>query len=185
MTAGSQTDTDLRIAASASPEISAAIIEEVAAWGASAGFPSWAPGSFTGPDSIGMSRLRGDIATNGLYLIWRGGSALGTFSLLERDLLFWPSAGDEALYLHRFAVRRAAAGAGHHAVAWCLQEAKRRGRAYVRLDCLAENPGIRRYYERFGFTAVDEVMLDGTRYSLYQAPAADVSESVTPARRER
>ena len=177
MTAGSQTGADLRISASATPEISAAIIEEVAAWGATEGLPSWAPGSFTGPDSIGMSRLRGDIATNGLYLVWRGDSALGTFSLLERDLLFWPSAGDEALYLHRFAVRRAAAGAGRHAVAWCLQEAQRRGRPYVRLDCLAENPGIRRYYERFGFTSVDETVLDGTHYSLYQAPAADASES--------
>jgi GNAT superfamily N-acetyltransferase len=177
VTAGSQTETDLRIAASATPEISAAIIEEVAAWGAPEAFPSWAPGSFTGPDSIGMSRLRGDIATDGLYLVWRGGSALGTFSLLERDLLFWPNSGDEALYLHRFAVRRGAAGAGRHAVAWCLQETQRRGRAYLRLDCLAENPGIRRYYERFGFTAVDETVLDGTRYSLYQAPAADASES--------
>lgn len=185
MTAGWQTDTDLRIAASATPEISAAILEEVAAWGASGGFPSWAPGSFTGPDSIGMSRLRGDAATNGLYVVWRGDTALGTFSLLERDLLFWPSAGDEALYLHRFAVRRAAAGAGRHAVVWSLEEAQRRGRAYVRLDCLTENPGIRRYYERLGFTAVDEVMLDGTRYSLYEVPVANASESVTPARRER
>jgi hypothetical protein len=175
--AGSKTDTDLRIAVSAAPEISAAIIEEVAAWGASEGFPSWAPGSFTGPDSIGMSRLRGDIATNGLYLVWRGGSALGTFSLLERDLLFWPSAGDEALYLHRFAIRRAAAGAGRHVVAWCLQEAQRRGRAYVRLDCLTGNPGIRRYYERFDFTVVDETVLDGTRYSLYEVPVATVSET--------
>jgi GNAT superfamily N-acetyltransferase len=177
VTAGSQTDTDLRIAAATTPEISASIIEEVAAWGASEEFPSWAPGSFTGPDSIGISRLRGDIATNGLYLIWRGGSALGTFSLLECDFLYWPSAGDDALYLHRFAVRRAAAGAGRHAVAWCMREAQRRGRAYVRLDCLAENPGIRRYYERFGFTAVNETVLDGTRYSLYEVPVAGASES--------
>jgi GNAT superfamily N-acetyltransferase len=185
VTAGWQTDTDLRIAASATPEISAAILEEVAAWGASGGFPSWAPGSFTGPDRIGISRLRGDIATRSLYLVWRGDSAVATFSLLEHDLLFWPSAGDEALYLHRFAVRRAAAGTGRHAVTWCLREARRRGREYVRLDCLAENPGIRRYYERFGFTAVDETVLDGTRYSLYEVPVANASESVTPARRER
>jgi GNAT superfamily N-acetyltransferase len=177
VTAGSQTDTDLRIAACNSPETSAAIIEEVAAWGTWKGFPSWVPGSFTGPESIGISRLRGDIATRSLYLVWRGDSAVATFSLLARDLLFWPSAGDEALYLHRFAVRRAAAGTGRHAVTWCLREARRRGREYVRLDCLAENPGIRRYYERFGFTAVDETVLDGTRYSLYEVPVANASMS--------
>ena len=53
------------------------------------GFPSWMPGSFTGPESIGMSRLRGDIAAGGLHLVWQGSHALATFSLLERDLLYW------------------------------------------------------------------------------------------------
>ena len=172
VTGGPQTDAELRVARSATPEISATIIEEVAAWGAPEGFPSWTAGSFTGPDSIGMSRLLGDIATDSLYLLWRGADAVATFSLLERDSLFWPDAGDEALYLHRFAVRRAAAGAGRHAVEWCLHEARRRGRLFVRLDCLAENPGIRRYYERFGFTAVNERVINGIRYTLCEAAVA-------------
>jgi len=171
---GPPTDTDLRVAGSGEAEVSAAIIEEVAAWGASQGYPSWLPGSFTGPDSLGMSRLRGDIAASSLYLVWRAGTPVATFSLLERDPMYWPAAGDEALYLHRFAVRRAAAGAGHHAVEWCLREARRRDRRYVRLDCLAENPGIRKYYERFGFTAVDETVTDGTRYTLCEVPVGDV-----------
>jgi hypothetical protein len=171
---GPPTDTDLRVAGSGEAEVSAAIIEEVAAWGASQGYPSWLPGSFTGPDSLGMSRLRGDIAARSLYLVWRGGTPVATFSLLERDTMYWPAARDEALYLHRFAVRRAAAGAGRHAVEWCLREARRRDRRYVRLDCLAENRGIRRYYERFGFAAVDETVIDGTRYSLYEVPVGDV-----------
>ena len=161
-----EADTELRVAASREADVSASIIEEVAAWGVSTGFPSWTPGSFTGVDSVGMSRLRSDIAAGGLYLVWRGDGAVATFSLLERDPIYWPFAGDEALYLHRFAVRRMAAGAGSHAVAWCLREASRRGRSLVRLDCLADNPGIRRYYERHGFTAVDETVIDGTRYSL-------------------
>ncbi len=167
-------DTDLRVAVASDPEASAAIIEEVAAWGASRGFPSWRPGSFTGPDSVGMSRLHGDIATRSLHLVWRGATPVATFSLLERDPMFWPAAGDEALYLHRFAVRRTAAGAGRHAVEWCLHEARLRDRDYVRLDCLAENPGIRRYYQHFGFAAVDEKVIDGTRYSLYEVPTSDL-----------
>ena len=166
MIRGPEADTKLRVAASREAEVSASIIEEVAAWGASQGFPSWTPGSFTGVDSLGMSRLRGDIAAGGLYLVWRGDSPVATFSLLERDPIYWPFAGDEALYLHRFGVRRLAAGAGSHAVEWCLREARRRERSFVRLDCLADNPGIRRYYERFGFTAVDETVIDGTPYCL-------------------
>jgi hypothetical protein len=172
VTGGPQTDAELRVARSATPEISATIIEEVAAWGASVGFPSWTAGSFTGPDSVGMSRLLGDVATDSLYLMWRGADAVATFSLLERDSLFWPDAGDEALYLHRFAVRRTAAGAGRHAVEWCLREARRRGRLFVRLDCLAENPGIRRYYARFGFTVVNDRVINGIRYSLCEVAVA-------------
>jgi GNAT superfamily N-acetyltransferase len=175
MTGGPQTDTDLRVAASDDPEPSAAIIEEVAAWGKAKGFPSWLPGSFTGLESVGISRLRSDIAVGGLYLIWRGERSIGTLSLLENDPMFWPDAGDEAMYLHRFAVTRGAAGAGRHAVHWCLREARRRGRSYVRLDCLRDNPGIRRYYESFGFVAVDEKLINGTQYSLYEAPVASAT----------
>ena len=172
VTGAPQTDAEFHVARAATSQISATIIEEVAAWGASEGFPSWTAGSFTGPDSIGVSRLLGDIATGSLYLLWRGADAVATFSLLERDSLFWPDAGDEALYLHRFAVRRTAAGAGRHAVEWCLHEARRRGRLFVRLDCLAENPGIRRYYERFGFTAINERVVNGIRYSLCEVAVA-------------
>lgn len=178
MTIGPRTETALRIAASSDPEPSAAIIEEVAAWGESEGMPNWIPGSFTGPGSAGVSRLRSDIASGGLYLIWRGERSVGTFSLLESDPIFWPEAGDAAMYLHRFAVSRAAAGAGRHAVEWCLRETRRRGRSRVRLDCLADNAGIRGYYERFGFTAVGEAMVNGTLYSLYEVP-------ITRSRRER
>jgi hypothetical protein len=55
-------------------------------------------------------------------------------------------------------------------VEWSIAEARRRGRAYVRLDCVADNPGIRRYYESFGFAAVDEMIVNGTLYRLYEVP---------------
>lgn len=115
-----------------------------------------------------MSRLRKDLEIKSLYLVWAGDRPVATFSLLGSDTLYWPAAADDALYLHRFAVRRDAAGAGRHAVEWAVGEARRRGREYIRLDCLAENPGIRRYYERFGFAAVDETVIDGVRFSLYE-----------------
>ena len=138
-------------------------------WGAAEGFPNFGPGGYVGPESRGVGYLRDDIAADGLYLVWQGDTAVATFSLLEADPFFWPNAGGDALYLHRFAVRRSAAGIGRHAIAWCLEEARRRGRSYVRLDCLAGNPGIRCYYERFGFIAVDERVISGTHYALYEA----------------
>jgi hypothetical protein len=170
-----QPDPDLRVARSDSPETSAGIIEEVAEWGTAGGFPNWIPGSFTGPDSRGVSHLLGDIAAGGLYLVWRGDDAVATISLLDADPMFWPEAGDEAMYIHRFAVRRLAAGAGRTAVLWCMDEARRRGRAFVRLDCLEDNPGIRRYYESLGFVAVDAKLINGTAYTLYEARVAGPS----------
>jgi GNAT superfamily N-acetyltransferase len=170
-----QPDPDLRVAPSDSPDISASIIEEVAAWGTSEGFPNWIPGSFAGPESRGVSHLLGDIASGGLYLVWRGDTAVATVSLLEDDPIFWPDAGSEALYVHRFAVRRSAAGAGRTAVLWCLDEARRRGRSFVRLDCLRDNPGIRRYYESFGFIAVGGKVINGTAYTFYEVPVDGVS----------
>jgi hypothetical protein len=117
-----------------------------------------------------MTRLRSDLERNSLHLVWLGNRAVATFSLLESDALYWPAARDDALYLHRFAVRRDAAGAGRHAVEWVVGEARRRGRDYIRLDCLTENAGIRRYYERCGFAAVDETVIDEVRFSLYERP---------------
>jgi GNAT superfamily N-acetyltransferase len=153
-------------------DTSAEILEDTASRGASEGRLSWTPGSFTGPESVGVSRLRNDLASGSLYLGWCGDRPVATFSLLESDSTYWPSAGDEALYLHRFAVRRDAAGAGRRVVEWAVEEARRRGRDFIRLDCLADNPGIRRYYEGCGFTAVDETVIDDVRFSLYELPVA-------------
>jgi hypothetical protein len=166
--AGSDAALDIRVARADDVEISASILEEAATWGASTGRPSWVPGTFTGPEAVGIARLRRDAGSSSLYLVSIGEHRVATFSLLEADPLFWPSAGDEAMYLHRFGVRRSAAGVGRLAVAWSVGETRRRGREYIRLDCLAENPGIRRYYERCGFRAIDEKVIDAIRYVLYE-----------------
>lgn len=170
---------DIRTAHLDDVEVSASILEEVAGWGASAGLPSWSPGTFTGPDSVGIARLRRDAGSNSLYLVRRDERPIATFSLVENDPLFWPSAGDEAMYLHRFGVRRTAAGAGRTAVAWSADETRRRGREYLRLDCLAENPGIRRYYEGCGFRAVDERIIDGVVFSLYEMAVGSKSGAIS------
>jgi hypothetical protein len=164
---------DIRRADASELDIAADILEEAASWSATEALGSWTPGVFTGSDSVGMSRLRSDMATGGLHLVRIAGRVAATFSLLERDTLYWPLAGDEALYLHRFGVRRSAAGVGRLAIAWMVREAQRRGREYLRLDCLADNPRIRRYYESCGFAAVDQTVIDGTRYSLYEMPVAE------------
>lgn len=152
--------------------ISASILDGAAVWAEAQGRASWPPGWFVGPDSVGISRLRHDVESNSLHLVWIGDEPAATFSLPTVDTRFWPDAGDDALYLHRFGVRRHGAGIGRRAVEWMVGEARRRGRPYLRLDCLADNLEIRRYYEACGFLERGETTIDGIRFSLYEMPVA-------------
>jgi GNAT superfamily N-acetyltransferase len=159
---------EVRAATAADVEIAVSILEEVAAWTWIRGLEAWQPGTFGERDGCGQRRLRHDVTNNSLYLVWLGSAAVATFSLRTSDERYWPDASDGALYLHRFAVRRAASGMGSLAIRWMVEEAQRRERSYLRLDCLADNPGIRRYYERAGFTHCGETTDEGTRLSLYE-----------------
>ncbi len=153
--------------------VSAAILGEAAAWAKSQGRTSWPQGWFTGPEGAGIARLRQDAGSNSLYIVWVDDEPAATFSLPTIDTRFWPDAGDDALYLHRFGVRRHGAGIGRRAVEWMVGEVRRRGRSSLRLDCLADNPDIRHYYEACGFQERGETTIDGMRFSLYELPVPD------------
>lgn len=55
--------------------------------------------------------------------------------------------------MHRLAVRAPLRGRGfgQKILAWAGREAGRAGKAYLRLDCMADNPGLNRYYQSLGF----------------------------------
>ncbi|MFL5798859.1 MAG: GNAT family N-acetyltransferase [Actinomycetota bacterium] len=164
----------IRRAGSAEVDQAARVLEDAIEWAAELGFDSWPPGTFSDPGAWGHGRLLEALDSHGLFLARRAGETLATFSLLPEDQLFWPDAVDDGLYLHRFAVRRAHPGAGIGAQ--CLQfmreEVGRAGHRFLRLDCLAENPGIRRYYERAGFEHRGDTVVNDMRFSLYELDAS-------------
>lgn len=144
------------------------ILEEAAVWGGSDGRSTWPTGWFTDPAGAGRARVHKDIESGSLYIVWLDGKSAATFALLDTDPVLWPAAGDDALYLHRFAVRRSAAGVGRRAMEWMVSEVRRRGRTNLRLDCREDNPGIRSYYERIGFRLVGETTTERLRLCLYE-----------------
>jgi GNAT superfamily N-acetyltransferase len=144
------------------------ILEEVALWTSSRGLSAWDPGFFAAPDGPGQESVRRDVTNRTAYLICCDEVPVGTFALRPRDEVFWPDAPDDALYLHRFAVLRAAAGIGRIALEWIIEEARRQDRAYVRLDCHAQNQVIRSYYAAEGFSSRGDVVVEGMPYGLYE-----------------
>jgi GNAT superfamily N-acetyltransferase len=98
------------------------------------------------------------------YLAWDGDRAAGTFTLQLRDAVFWPYAveaagsldawgsdGTRPVYVHRFATRSGYRGLGRLMLDRAESMARELGANCLRLDCVAANRRIRRYYEDAGF----------------------------------
>jgi GNAT superfamily N-acetyltransferase len=98
------------------------------------------------------------------YLAWDGDLAAGTFTLQRRDPVFWPAAveatggisawgadGTRPVYLHRFATRTGYRGLGGLMLGEAETIALDWGANIMRLDCVAADARIRRYYEDAGF----------------------------------
>ena len=93
-----------------------------------------------------------------LYLGYTGLEAVATMLLQTVDLVYWPQAEPgTALYVHKVAVRRSAAGCGwlRRLIDYAAGEAVARGVPFLRLDTL-EGPTLRCLYEGLGFAALME-----------------------------
>jgi len=95
---------------------------------------------------------------------WSGEQAVGTFALLDADLLFWPEdPPGEARYLHKLGVHPDAQGRGlaHRLLDEAARETREAGCLFLRLDTAAARPKLRALYESAGFRAVDERTVKG------------------------
>lgn len=125
-----------------------AVLDEAAARLAVQGVVQW-PASFT------RALLEPAFAAGQVWLAEQQGAPVATFTLAWSDVL-WPDDG-AAGYLHRFAVRRSVAGLGCALLDRAAALVHGQGRELLRLDCMADNPALRAYYERAGFRHVDDV----------------------------
>jgi ribosomal protein S18 acetylase RimI-like enzyme len=112
------------------------------------------------------------IATRTVYVARLAGEPIATLTLLWQDREAWGETPDDAVYLHGFSVGRAYAGRGigRALLDWTADVAAEAGRAYVRLDCMANNRRLRDYYERAGFTYRGDMTLTTYTGSRYEKP---------------
>ncbi len=102
----------------------------------------------------GAARVRDRIEQHEVYLARpAAGPPVGTLCLQWADPLYWPEDGDDgsAAYVHQLAVATPARGVGAALLAWAAARAAAAGRRRLRLDCLAANAGLCRYYAARGF----------------------------------
>jgi GNAT superfamily N-acetyltransferase len=95
------------------------------------------------------------VAEIGLYFIaFVNGEAGGIIKFQTEDDVFWPELKENnSAFIHRFAVRRKYSGGelSTEIINWAKRNAKLLGKTYLRLDCDAARPKLRKYYERKGF----------------------------------
>lgn len=152
----------------ATPEqaaLASAILTEAAAWLIGRGEKLWEPEWLT-PEKLRPVAERGE-----LYLAWLEGEPVGTITLQWEDEPFWPDVpAGESAFFHKLAVRRGVAGHGvsRALVGWALEQARAAGKRYLRMDCAAERPKLRAFYESLGFEYHSDWWLGSFHAARYQ-----------------
>ncbi|HEY6496278.1 MAG TPA: GNAT family N-acetyltransferase [Trebonia sp.] len=151
-----------------------AVLDEAAAWLHGRGVEQW-------PARFEASWVEGAVRRGETWLVTAGGTVSGTVTLDRRDPAWDGLPGAAALYVHRMAVRRPAAGLGAAILRWSADVALRQGLDALRLDCVASNGRLRAYYETAGFAYRGDATVAGapgqrlsagpvTVVSLYERP---------------
>jgi GNAT superfamily N-acetyltransferase len=145
----------------------AAILDEATAFVATKGYEQW-------PVPYPQEELRGRLAAGELYVVELAEELAAAFVLQHEDRPFWGDHAEDALYLHKLAVRRqfAARGLGAAIVAWAEAQTATAGKRFLRLDCMRDNPVIRAYYETLGFDLRGEGANERFAYALYEKRVA-------------
>jgi len=127
------------------------LMQEASDWLLSRGIRQWRR-MF---DDEGRAFVAARIDTDEMYLVFKDGEPVATFSFRWQETTMWGDAGtdDQAGYLHGLAVSRKVGGqgVGMALMAWVSQRVTMRGRHFLRLNTAANNPGINAYYEQAGF----------------------------------
>lgn len=131
-----------------------AVLDEAAAWLRGRGVGQW-------PSRFERSWVEGAVQRGETWLAMVGGTVSGTVTLDLSDPVWDGVPRAAALYVHRMAVRRSAAGLGAVILDWAAGAARRQGREALRLDCVASNGRLRAYYEAAGFVHRGDVPVAG------------------------
>jgi GNAT superfamily N-acetyltransferase len=144
------------------------VLDDAATWLQSGGVVQW-------PSRFEPSWVEGALRRGETWLVRVGERVSATVTVDQADSA-WDGLPGRALYVHRMAVRREAAGLGGAILTWAAGVARERGCESLRLDCVASNARLRRYYEAAGFVHCGDVTVAGAPgQRLAEGPVTVVS----------
>jgi len=123
------------------------IMAAAASWLLDKGIDQWP----SPPPAHWQQRMTAKIDQGAIYTLGIGNNRFGIVGLTWVDS-YWPDDG-QAGYVHQMAVHPVMHGQnlGGMILFWAQQQVKKKGRQFVRLDCMASNGRLRQYYEEHGF----------------------------------
>jgi GNAT superfamily N-acetyltransferase len=126
------------------------ILSAAAAWAKSRGVERWWSVPF--PEAW----VRASIERGEVFVAEHQSRIVGTLTLTRQDVLMWGEQPPAAGYVHRVAIRRDLThqGLGARLLEWAASEVRSWDRSKLRLDCLATNLTLVRYYLNQGFMKV-------------------------------
>ncbi|MGC2035342.1 MAG: GNAT family N-acetyltransferase [Thermoplasmata archaeon] len=126
------------------------ILTDAAEWARQRGVERWWPIPFP------SGRIVPPVDRKEAYVGEIEGKVVGFFVLTWADPAIWGDVPPDAGYVHLLAAERdpALRGLGRHLLGWAEERVRAAGRAKLRLDCIADNASLVRYYESVGFVRV-------------------------------
>jgi len=139
------------------------ILVDAVRWLESRGLPTWSPDGLA--DTMPNAVRRGEV-----YLARIDERPVGTVSIQWADPVYWGQRPDNAGYIHKLAIMRAAAGQqiGAQLLAWSEQMIVARDLPFARLDCHAANPFINHFYQAAGYKSRGTVVTNNRLLNLYE-----------------
>jgi GNAT superfamily N-acetyltransferase len=125
------------------------LLEEIAEWLHTRGVGKVPPGTYRQ-----FAAYYADSITAGeVYFGVIDGRVVGSFRIVHDDETVWPGVDPDGLSVENLVVRRAwnGHGIGLRLLKWAEQKVAEAGMKYIRLDCFADNPVLRKYYEALGY----------------------------------
>lgn len=141
------------------------IMREVAQWCENTGKNMWKA------DDLTKDNLMEGLSEDNFYVGKVGEDIASSMILQWYDPLFWPDIKqDESGFIHKLCVKREYSGMGLsiRMVEYAIDECKRKGIYYLRLDTGWNRQKLCQLYERIGFTKVGRKTIGTRDYALYE-----------------